>query len=89
MAPKSWKYPILLGFFVGEWLGAKIFHTTPRQKSFAQFVLFVNMLKPPYRLPYKDDNDDSPYTANPEEEEDLEDEVDESEERAQAEPQNI
>ena len=47
------------------------------------------MLKPPYRLPYKDDNDDSPYTANPEEEEDLEDEVDESEERAQAEPQNI
>ena len=35
-----------------------------------------------YRLPYKDDNDDGPDTVNPEEEEKLEDEVDESEEQA-------
>lgn len=33
----------------------------------------------PYRLPYKDDNDDHLYIINPEEEEDLEDMADESE----------
>ncbi len=36
---------------------------------------------PNIKLPYKDDNDDNLYTVNPEEEKDLEDEVDESEER--------
>lgn len=37
------------------------------------------------RFPYKDDNDDGLDTVNPEEEEKLEDEVDESEEQAEAE----
>ncbi len=35
------------------------------------------------RFPYKDDNDDSPDTVNPEEEKSLEDEVDENEPRAE------
>ena len=37
---------------------------------------------PNTRLPYKDDNDDSPYTLNPKEEKSLEGEVDESKEQA-------
>ena len=40
---------------------------------------------PNIRLPYKDDNDDSPYTVNPKEEEGLKEEVDKSEERTSAE----
>lgn len=47
------------------------------------------MLKPPYRFPYKDDDDDSPDIVNPEEEKDFEDEVDESKEQAEAELRNI
>ena len=40
---------------------------------------------PSIRLPYEDDNDDSPYAINPEEEERLEDEVDKKEEQTGAE----
>ena len=39
---------------------------------------------PGIRLPYKDD-DDSPYTVNPEKEKNLEDEVGESEKQVEAE----
>ena len=58
-------------------------HHPSTKRNFTEFVLFVNMLKPPYRFPYKDDNDDSPDTVNPEEEKDFEDEVDESEEQVE------
>jgi len=37
---------------------------------------------PNIRLPYKDDNDDSPYTVNSKKEESLADEVDASKEQA-------
>ena len=40
---------------------------------------------PNIRLPYKDDDDDSPHTVNPEEKESLDNEVDESKEQAEAE----
>jgi len=35
-----------------------------------------------YRLPYKDDTDDNVYTVNPEEEKDLEEEIETDEELA-------
>jgi hypothetical protein len=38
------------------------------------------MSDPKIRFPYKEDNDDNPQTVNPEKEESLEDEDDESKE---------
>jgi len=63
--------------------GRQNFHTTPNKEFLTNVFLFVNMLKPPYRFPYKNDNDDGPGTVNPEEEEKLKDGVDESEGRAE------
>jgi len=73
------------GLFYWGRLGAKISTPPPIKRNFTEFVLFVNMTQNlpslgntrdfQYRLPHKDDNDDSIYTTNPEGDKILEDET--------------
>lgn len=86
LAPKRWR--ILqgssFGFFCWDRRVGWAPNLFPHQPSFPtrdslQLLLYLSIMNQPYRLPYKDDNDDRLYTVSPEEEEDLEDKADEGE----------